>query len=36
MPEKASKPLIKPDNCAKAATQKPPENKPKKAEKKGK
>jgi hypothetical protein len=35
MPEKTTKP-IKPDNSAKAATQKPPENKQKKFEKKGK
>ncbi|MDQ1275406.1 MAG: hypothetical protein QG610_979 [Euryarchaeota archaeon] len=36
MTEKATRPVIKPDNCAKAATQRPPENKPKKPEKKGK
>ncbi|MPN36532.1 hypothetical protein SDC9_184041 [bioreactor metagenome] len=36
MQDKTSKPVIKPDNCAKAATQKPAENKQKKPEKKGK
>jgi hypothetical protein len=36
MTEKATKPVINPGNCTKAAAEKTPGNKPKKPEKKGK